>query len=53
MDIIGLDLGGTKCTVIMGTDRGKPEQAARFATAGPAETLEKIFKAVEEIAPRG
>lgn len=51
MDVIGLDLGGTKCTVIMGTDRGKPEQAARFATAGPAETLEKIFKAVEDIAP--
>jgi len=51
MDIIGLDLGGTKCTVVAGTDRTRPEQVARFATAGPAETLKKIFKAVEKIVP--
>ncbi len=51
MDIIGLDLGGTKCTVIKGTDKGNPQQVARFPTQGPEETLARIFTAVEQMGP--
>jgi len=51
VQIIGLDLGGTKCTVIKGADKGKPQQIARFPTTGPAETLEKIFAVVEKMNP--
>ncbi len=49
VQIIGLDLGGTKCTVVTGSDKGKPRRIARFPTAGPAETLQKIFAVVEKI----
>jgi len=49
VNIIGLDLGGTKCTVVTGADKGDPRQIARFPTKRPAETLEKIFAVVEEI----
>ena len=45
---IGVDIGGTKCAVVLG-DEEKIVNKIRFATTSCEETLENIIKAIEEI----
>ncbi len=56
MAVIGIDIGGSKCAVIRVTDL--PEAGTsfdydrvEFPTTGLEETLERIFRAVEEFDP--
>jgi glucokinase len=51
VDIIGLDLGGTKCTVVKTGKDGNCEQVDRFTTFAPEKTLKEIFKCIERIGP--
>ena len=44
---IGVDIGGTKCAVVLG-DEEKIVNKIRFATTSCEETLENIIKAIEE-----
>lgn len=45
---IGIDIGGTKCAVVLG-DRTHIEKKIRFATTTCEETLQNITRAVAEI----
>ena len=40
LNVIGLDIGGTKCTVIREDERGIPRIVGRFPTTDVHETLE-------------
>lgn len=48
---IGIDIGGTKCAVILGTKDGEILAKRRFPTTTKEETLAKIFEAVAELEP--
>lgn len=45
---IGIDIGGTKCAVVIG-DETHIKKKIKFATTDCEDTLKNIFKAVEEI----
>ena len=49
MDIIGIDIGGTKCAVIKADQTGRILQKIKFATMDVESTLAKIFSTIEEI----
>ena len=40
---IGIDIGGTKCAVVLGDSDGRILEKVKFPTAGVSETLERIF----------
>jgi len=40
---IGIDIGGTKCAVVLGDIDGRILEKVKFPTAGVSETLERIF----------
>ena len=44
---IGIDIGGTKCAVMTADENGKLLEKVKFPTTTCAETLERIFVAVE------
>ena len=46
---IGLDIGGTKCALGVETTVGGFAEVARFATAGPAETLARFAAEIERL----
>ena len=46
---IGIDIGGTKCAVVLGNDQGQVVKKIRFATTEKEETLEKFFAAISEL----
>ena len=46
---IGIDIGGTKCAVLAGTDEGEILEKIRFGTAGKEETIAKILAAAEQM----
>ena len=45
---VGIDIGGTKCAVVLG-DEGRIVKKIRFATASYAETMKKIREAICEM----
>jgi len=45
---IGIDIGGTKCAVVLGNER-EIVRKIKFATTSPKDTLAEIFRAVEEM----
>ena len=49
MPIIGVDIGGTKCTVTLAGGDGRPAASRRIATGPPDPTLENIAHAVAEL----
>jgi len=49
MNVVGLDIGGTKCTVIREDERGIPRNVSRFPTTDVHETLEKLYATIEEM----
>ena len=46
--LLGIDIGGTKCAVTVGTKEGEIIAKERFATTTAEETLLKIRDAVEQ-----
>lgn len=46
---IGIDIGGTKCAVILGDERGNTVEKVKFPTSGVDETLEKIMDGCEKM----
>ena len=42
MNIIGVDIGGTKCAVIRADRHGIPRDVRQFPTTGVRETLKKL-----------
>ena len=51
MSIIGLDIGGTKCAVVLASDEGDLQQVRRFPTTSVTETLSHLFSAIEDLNP--
>ncbi|HRU06195.1 MAG TPA: ROK family protein, partial [Candidatus Brocadiia bacterium] len=51
MDVLGLDIGGTKCAVVRGDSNGRVLAREVFATAGVEETLTRLTRAVEALGP--
>ena len=49
--LIGVDIGGTKCAVSVPDADGGVREVARFATAGPRETLDRLFAEIARLAP--
>lgn len=45
---LGIDIGGTKCAVILGNENGEILQKRKFPTTTAEETLERIFAVLEE-----
>lgn len=48
-EYIGIDIGGTKCAVVLGNERGEIVRKLRFPTQGRDETLERIFESADEL----
>lgn len=48
MKLIGIDIGGTKCSVVTGDETGKVTGKTRIETKGYEETIGRIFDAVRE-----
>ena len=46
---IGIDIGGTKCAVVLGDEKGNIIQKEKFSTVSVNETLEKIFYYTEKM----
>lgn len=51
--LIGLDLGGTKCAVSVPDDLAGVREVARFPTAGPAETLDRLSAEIDRLGLAG
>ncbi len=51
MNIIGVDIGGTKCTIVKADAEGRPLEERRFATTTVGETLEEIYSAITALGP--
>lgn len=51
MNIIGVDIGGTKCALSAPTADGRVREAARFATTNVRETLDRIYAEVGKLNP--
>jgi glucokinase len=51
MDVIGLDIGGTKCAAVKSNEAGELLEVRRAATAGPHETLSKLFGFIDAWRP--
>ncbi len=50
---LGIDIGGTKCAVIRGDDRGRVTDKVRFPTTSPSETLQQIYAAADRLIREG
>lgn len=50
---IGVDIGGTKCAVVRGDERGTVTAKVKFATTTPAETLATIYENVDRLIAEG
>ncbi len=50
---LGIDIGGTKCAVIRGDDRGRVTDKVRFSTTTPGETLAAIYAAADRLIAEG
>lgn len=46
---LGLDIGGTKCAVVIGDAEGRVEREIRFATTDFMATLSRLISACEEL----
>jgi glucokinase len=51
LEIIGVDIGGTKCAVIGADEKGELQSINRFPTTELNETLDRIFEAVAKLNP--
>ena len=53
MNIVGLDIGGTKCAVICVDLEGIPHEVKRFPTTSVRDTLNEFYGTIEEMNPGG
>ena len=51
MNIVGLDIGGTKCAVICVDLEGIPHEVKRFPTTSVRDTLNEFYGTIEEMNP--
>jgi len=51
MNIIGLDIGGTKCAVIRADRDGIPHKVKGFPTTNVRDTLGEFYRTIEEMNP--
>ena len=51
MNIVGLDIGGTKCAVIRAELDGTPHEVKRFPTTNVRDTLGEFYRTIEEMNP--
>jgi len=51
LNIIGIDIGGTKCAVISADEKGNLHKINRFPTTNVNETLERIMDGIAELKP--
>ncbi|MGI6316502.1 MAG: ROK family protein [Christensenellales bacterium] len=49
INIIGVDIGGTKCAVVLGNKTGKIIRKEKFNTTDRDNTLDNIFRAIERM----
>ena len=49
MEFLGIDIGGTKCAVVRGNEKGAILERIKFETTTAEETLNNIFSAAEKI----
>jgi len=49
MNYVGVDIGGTKCAVVLGNDNGDILKKTRFDTTSYKETFKKICDAIADI----
>lgn len=45
---VGIDIGGTKCAVVFGTETGEVQEKISFATTNKEETLQQIFAVIKK-----
>lgn len=50
-NLIGIDIGGTKCTLTRADENNMPTREIRFGTTTVTETLEGIYRSVEQLEP--
>lgn len=48
-EYIGIDIGGTKCAVVRGNEKGQILEKFRFITKDNATTLQELFKTVQRL----
>ena len=48
MRYVGIDIGGTKCAVVFGTETGEVQEKISFATTNKEETLQQIFAVIKK-----
>jgi glucokinase len=53
VQIIGIDIGGTKCAVSRLLSDGTVEETARFPTGGPAESVARLLEEAAGLSPGG
>lgn len=51
MNLIGVDIGGTKCALSVPAGEGRVREVARFATLGVEATLARIYAEIAKLAP--
>ena len=49
MELLGIDIGGTKCAVVRGNEKGEILEKERFETTTVSETVEKILFFAEKL----
>ena len=49
MGIVGLDIGGTKCAVLLASDDGEIVAARRFAASDFSGTIDALYSAIEDL----
>lgn len=49
MELLGIDIGGTKCAVIRGTEKGEILEKESFLTTSVDETIERIILLAEKL----
>lgn len=49
MELLGIDIGGTKCAVIKGDENGNITDKIKFPTTDVNQTLENIFDAAQKL----
>ncbi|MBQ9921401.1 MAG: ROK family protein [Clostridia bacterium] len=48
--LIGIDIGGTKCAVILGTESGEVITKEKFATTNVSDTVDRILSSAKKLA---
>lgn len=49
LEFLGIDIGGTKCAVIRGNEKGEILEKVNFPTVSVGETLNKIFEEAKKL----